>query len=356
MAVVTATVNREYDAAHRPRVLAWMSAAWIIPGLVAPPLAGCMAETLGWRWVFLGVLPLVGLAAALSLPGLGASACTGTGDAGDPGPARFGPAFGLVAGVSIVLFALGEVRGVPAAVLLAAGGTLGVQALGRIVPAGKRSPVVTTRLLLTFGFFGADVFLPLALTDVRDTTASVAGALMMVSAVCWSMGAFCHARLVSALVPRSAVTIGAGGIAIGIVGEMVALDRSVSLQVAFWSWAIAGLGMGFAYNATGVTAMGSTPRGHEGETSSALGVADSLGYALAAGIGGAVLAWGERGGHSTLWALSVTWVIMLVACLAAGVVGQRIGSPCSRRSRGSRMVESASLDIREMETPGRRGR
>ena len=65
------------------------------------------------------------------------------------------------------------------------------------------------------------------------------------------------------------------------------------------------MGMGLVYNVTGVVAMAATPAGREGETSTALGVADALGFALAAGVGGAVLAWSERAGWSTASALSI---------------------------------------------------
>ena len=35
--VVSAVVMRAYDDAARPRVLALLSAAWVVPGLLAPP-------------------------------------------------------------------------------------------------------------------------------------------------------------------------------------------------------------------------------------------------------------------------------------------------------------------------------
>ena len=43
-------------ATLRPRVFSWISAAWVLPSLVGPPVAGWLAETFSWRWVFLVVV------------------------------------------------------------------------------------------------------------------------------------------------------------------------------------------------------------------------------------------------------------------------------------------------------------
>ena len=48
-------VARVYPPAIHGRVFAAFSAAWVIPSLVGPFLAGAVAEYLHWRWVFLGV-------------------------------------------------------------------------------------------------------------------------------------------------------------------------------------------------------------------------------------------------------------------------------------------------------------
>lgn len=51
-------VARVYPAHLHGRVFAAFSAAWIIPSIVGPFLAGFVAEQLHWRWVFLGVAVL----------------------------------------------------------------------------------------------------------------------------------------------------------------------------------------------------------------------------------------------------------------------------------------------------------
>ncbi len=317
-AVLTATVNREYAASDRPRILAMMSAAWVLPGLVAPPVAAWIAETYGWRWVFLGVLPLVGVSAGLTLPSLASTAPV----AGVRSTARAGLAVQLVAGFGLLLLALERLPALSAVVAFTVGLLVGARALTGIVPVGDRRPAVTTRFLLVFVFFGADTFLPLALTDARHASLFTAGALMTTGALSWSFGAFVQARWATRLAPARVATMGLALVAAGIVGEIVALEPSVPLWVAFVGWSAAGIGMGLVYNATGVVAMAATPSGREGETSTALGVADALGFALAAGAGGAVLAWSERMGGTTALALSIVWSVMVVVCLAACCAGR----------------------------------
>lgn len=327
-AVLMATVNREYGASERPRILAMMSAAWVLPGLVAPPIAAWITETYGWRWVFLGVLPLVGLAGALALPGLASAAPA----AGLRSTARVGLAARLVVGFGLLLLALERLPSMSAVAALVVGALVGARALAQIVPVGSRRPAVTTRFLLVFVFFGADTFLPLALTDTRAASLLLAGALMTTGAVSWSFGAFVQARWAVVLAPARVAAMGLAIVAAGIVAEIVSLDPWVPVWVAFVGWAAAGIGMGLVYNVTGVVAMAATPSGREGETSTALGVADALGFALAAGAGGAVLAWGARMDWTTASALSIVWSAMVVVCVGAwfagrGMPGARAGAP-----------------------------
>ena len=69
-AVAYAAIGRCYPAAVRPRMFAVLSTAWVVPALAGPTLAGFVAHGFGWRWVFLGLVPLVGLAAAITMPAI----------------------------------------------------------------------------------------------------------------------------------------------------------------------------------------------------------------------------------------------------------------------------------------------
>ena len=60
-------VARVYPESVRSRVFAGFAAAWVIPSIVGPAVAGFVAEQLDWRWVFLGVIALVLPAGAMML-------------------------------------------------------------------------------------------------------------------------------------------------------------------------------------------------------------------------------------------------------------------------------------------------
>ena len=58
-AIIFASVNRAYDESERPRAFAYLSAAWVIPALIAPAAAGAIAEFLDWRLIFISIVPFV---------------------------------------------------------------------------------------------------------------------------------------------------------------------------------------------------------------------------------------------------------------------------------------------------------
>ena len=52
-------VGLVFPAALQPAVFASFAAAWVLPSLFGPALAAFVAQSVGWRWVFLGVVALV---------------------------------------------------------------------------------------------------------------------------------------------------------------------------------------------------------------------------------------------------------------------------------------------------------
>ena len=71
LGVVTyASASRAYPTEMYGRMLALMSSAWVLPSLAGPALAGVIAETTTWRWVFVFLLPFLPVAVLLTRPGL----------------------------------------------------------------------------------------------------------------------------------------------------------------------------------------------------------------------------------------------------------------------------------------------
>ena len=69
-AIAYVAVRRAVPAERQPVMYAWLSAGWVLPSLLAPALAGWVTDQFGWRWVFLGIIPLVVVAAAVVAPPL----------------------------------------------------------------------------------------------------------------------------------------------------------------------------------------------------------------------------------------------------------------------------------------------
>ncbi len=255
-AVVSAAVIRAYDDAMRPRVLAWLSAAWVVPGLVAPGIAVAVASAFGWRVVFLGLAPLVALAAALALPALGAKA---------PAAARSPRPDGSAA-------------------------SRAAAASPRRGAANALVPALAVRAAIVFAFFGVESFLPLSLGTVRGAGPATVAGILTISALAWTAGAFLQAR---ACARWSATTLASGGalaLLAGIACATSALFQGTPIGVGIAGWTLAGLGMGFAYNTATASAMSATREGAEGTTGAALGITDAVASSVSTAIGGAFLA------------------------------------------------------------------
>jgi len=69
-AVAYVVIGRTYPDSLRPRMFAILSTAWVVPGIAGPALAAFVADHVGWRPVFLGLLPLVLVAGSLALRAL----------------------------------------------------------------------------------------------------------------------------------------------------------------------------------------------------------------------------------------------------------------------------------------------
>jgi len=340
-AVAYATVARSYPADLRPRVFAVFSTAWVVPGLVGPAAASGIEHASSWRVVFLALLPLVAIAAALALPVLsdrGPAGADGvTGPDADPDPDdRRRNAVVLVAGVALVLGGLGAHQVALAAALVVAGAIPAAWAFLRLVPAGtvRLRPglpaAVATRGVLTFAFFGADAYVSLAVTDGHDAPTWVAGLALTGATLAWTTGAWVQQRLVLQRGPRWLVRRGFAVIAVGIAGLALALRPGVPVAATVVAWTIAGLGMGLSYAPISVTVLGTAEPGQEGRASASLQLTDVLGVALGTGLGGVFVALGDGRG----WATSSSLTIAFAMTLAVAVGGVAVAGCLPRRLPG----------------------
>jgi MFS family permease len=332
-AVAYATVARSYPPDLRPRVFAVFSTAWVVPGLVGPAAASGIEHASSWRVVFLALLPLVAIAAALALPVLSDRDPTPDGGEADADPdpdGRRRSAVVLVAGVALVLGGLGAHQVPLAVALVVAGAVPAAWAFLRLVPVGtvRLRPglpaAVAARGVLTFAFFGADAYVSLAVTDGHDAPTWIAGLALTGATLAWTTGAWIQQRVVLRRGPRWLVQRGFAVIAVGIAVLAVALRPGVPVVATVVAWTIAGLGMGLSYAPISVTVLGTAEPGQEGRASASLQLTDVLGVSLGTGLGGVFVALGDGRGWATSTSLTFAFAMTLAVAIAGVVAARRL--------------------------------
>jgi MFS family permease len=334
-AVAYASIGRSYPEALRPRMFAVLSTAWVVPGLIGPALSALVAARFGWRAVFLGLLPLVLASGVLAWPSL-----RRLGPPEEPlvQRGRLARAVGVAAGAGLVLAGLTSRSPLAGALLVAAGLAVGVVPLRRLVPPGTLTarpglPVtVLSRGLLTFAFFGADTYVPLAITAVRGRSTAVASLAVTAATLSWTAGSWVQERKAADWPGRRLIRAGFFTVAAGIACQTAALFPAVPLAVAVAGWAVGGFGIGLAYSPISLIVLGEAPAGQEGAASASLQLADTLGVALGAGLGGVLVAagaaagWLPRAGIAGAFAMTAA-VALLAAWLARRIPRRTIPAP-----------------------------
>ena len=323
-AVSYAAIASGYSDATKPRMLALLSSAWVVPGLVGPALAGLVADHVGWRLVFLGLAPPTVIAATLAIPPLRRLPCSHETTA----DGRVPRALLLAAGTGCALLGLDNAGSWLAVPLLVVGLAVALPALRGLVPAGTlhaaagQPAAMAIMGILGLAFFGSEAFVPLALTDVRGHSATVAGLPLTLGTLSWTAGAWIQAREATRRSRRSLIAVGLGLMLLGIAGTASVLVDAVPLAAVTLAWAVNALGMGIAYSTTALAILESAPSGHEGTSSASLQLMMTLGTALGTGVSGAVLAAITHRGGSTASGIGAAYLISLLA-IAVGLAATR---------------------------------
>ncbi len=344
-AVAYVSIGRALPENLRPVMFATLSTAWVIPGVVGPALAGIVAELFHWRFVFLGLLPLTAVAAALTLPAIAAVRGADPSTAGPPNGdstarERLSLALALAAGAGMTIAGLTDARVLPGLPLVGVGLAVGLVAFRRLTPPGTLRAArglpaaVLLRGLLTFAFFSAEVYITLALEDWRGLSPTQAGLALMGATLSWTAGAWIQARFIGRIGARPLVRSGFGLVGLGIVLFAAVLNPDVPVFFGVIAWTVAGLGMGLSYSPLSLTVLREAPPESQGAATAGLQLSDVLGTALGAGVGGALVAFGHREGHAE-------WVGLGLA-FAVGVVAAAVGFGLAGRLR--RVAAAAAAD------------
>ncbi|MFW3169416.1 MFS transporter [Geodermatophilus sp. CPCC 206100] len=322
--------GQAYEGPLRPRLFGAISAAWVLPALVGPLVAGLVTTHASWRWVFLGLLPLVGVSLLLVLPalrGLTPPAASG----GRWRPARTGWA-GL-AGLGIAALQVAGQRLDGPAVGIAAGGLVALTAgLRRLLPGGVARAraglpaVVASRGLLAGAFFGMDVLLPLALTQLHGYSPTAAGIPLTAGAVGWATASQLQGRN-PAWSRAFLLRIGFVLLAAGVVGSALVAVPGLGGWPAYLTWAVAGLGMGLGMPSVGVLLLEQSPEHRRGADSAAFQIADVTGSALCVGLVGVLVAAAAASLLPLAGAVALAAVVLGGLAVVGSLVAPRAAAP-----------------------------
>jgi MFS family permease len=313
-------MGRVVPPALHPRLFSLFATAWVVPGLVGPTLAAWLVDHLGWRAVFLAVLAVLPVAAALLLPAYARLHKPAARSAAEPASdsRRLGYAALGAAGALLLHGAAGSHW-----VVLSTGLLMALAAAWRLLPAGslRAAPglpsVIALRGLLAAAFATAEVFLPLALTRDQGFSLLHAGWVLSSGALFWSLGSSLQARLTEPAQRRRGlqaglllVSAGIGSVALVLTLAPAGTGAAVGLV---GSWMLSGLGVGLAFPILSVQLLKASAPEEQGRHASALQLADALTTTAALAAAGLLVLQG------------MGWVMALAAALAA------TGAVCARR-------------------------
>jgi MFS family permease len=333
-------IGRALPESLRPRMFATLSTAWVVPGLVGPAIAGFVAETLHWRLVFLGLIPILAVAAVVTLAGLrsGVPAAPLPADSPEHAAAaaslrRLPLALVVAVGVGLIVAGLSAANLVVLVAGTAVGLAVALPAFRRLTPPGTLvlarglPAAVLLRGVLTFAFFAADAYVPLALVEARGASPTQAGLALTAATLTWTAGAWVQARWLGVRGARVFVRGGFAVVAVGVLAFAAVLSPAVPVLVGILAWAVAGLGMGFAYSPLSIVVLRDAPPETAGAATAGLQLSDVLGTALGTGVGGAFVAAGERAGQISLglaWAFAVAVLIAVAGFVTSDRLPGRV--------------------------------
>lgn len=329
-------VAMAFPAELRPKVFVGTSAAWVAPSLFGPPLAGYLATSVSWRWVFW-------LAAVLAIPALAMllpvmrrlPAPDGKRESADVVRPRLIAAGAVAIGASCLSVAADRPAAL-AAVLAAGGALLLIGFVPKLVPPGTfrarrgMPAVVATRALLGAAFAGTDIYLPLMLTRQHGMHATEAGLVLTVGALAWSLGAWVAGRRTTPREQRRLVRIGLALLTIGITGALSAAWPSTPSWSLYVAWLIGGSGIGLAYSPLTVLLMGMSAPDEQGRNASSLQTGEMVMTSVLLAV--SAIAFGALTSHSHTFAF-VSGLLLAALTALLGMVASRRLAPLAAGSR-----------------------
>ncbi|SFD32629.1 MFS transporter [Streptomyces aidingensis] len=339
-------VRRAYPEHLRPSALAAFSAAWVVPALVGPVIAGTVTEHLGWRWVFLGITVLVLLPLLVMLPALRRTTeeARREQDGGTAPPfdrRRLRLALAVSAGAGLLQYGGQELRWL-SVLPVAAGLALLAPAALRLLPratfwAGRGLPsVILLRGLVSAAYMVAQTFVPLMLVTQRGLSVTTAGLALAAGGLTWAFGAWLQAR--PRLEPHRSTLVTSGTVlnVLGIAATPLVLLDAVPVWLPLLTIGLSCFGMGLVVASVGVLVLRLSAPAEAGGNVASLQVCDGLLNVVTlttVGTAFAALGGGATAASHTADAAATVGPAAFVTVYAAATAAALLAIAVSRRTR-----------------------
>lgn len=353
------SIGLAFDPEIRPRMYAMISAVWGVLGVAGPAIAAVLISLLGWRSVFLVMVP-IGVPATLvgwtRLPGRSDHSAGDPGGSGRPLRAPFDAVgLALVTVVTVCLLIGASTPSRWALAYLGGAGAIGavyvirarripdpVVRLGHLGAARWRNIHLTSALAVGGGT-GASAFLPVYLTGARGWSSGQAAFSVLFMVIGWSGSAWVASRMLRRSSSPTVITRGSVNLTVGCTVAALAAGLEWPIAILLVCFTVLGSGIGMMATA-GLALLQSRAEPEEmGRASSAHQFLRSLGFAYGTALAGLVLFWvvgrrvddvesvrrllGDGGGAAALSdrtraALQdgYAWALTVMAALASGTV------------------------------------
>jgi MFS family permease len=313
---------------HGP-VFAGFAAAWVVPALVGPALAGIVTDVWNWHWVFAGALVIAVVAFTLLVPTL-ARLHPPAAELRPPWQ-RYRIAWSIGAAAAILLLNvapdLGPWAGAAAVVIGLVGTWFALRPLlppGTLRAAPGLPSVVLLRGLVAAAFFGSEAYVPFLLQAEDGLSASTAGLALTVAALSWAGASWVHGRLGEhRLSAARTFGVGLGLVLVSLLTALAVATFGLPWWVLVVGWFVGGAGMGAIYPRTSMLTLRFSGEGDDGFASSALTIADASGSVIGLAVTGLLFV--GTGGADGAVSFPLVFAGMLVFGLCAIAAVRRLG-------------------------------
>ena len=321
-------IGRMYPEALRAKALGMLAAAWVVPGLIGPGLAGLLVEISSWRMTFWIVPLLLVIPTMLLIPELKKLPLV-------PSPARPDARKQVVA-VLVAIAALALFQGgashvgrwptlniVLIAIVslsFAAWTTTVLMPKGFLRIAPGIPAVAGMRGVVAGAFFAAEIYVPLALQEIRGVSVALSGGVLTAATITWFAGSWLQGSHRLKLSREQILVIGVLmttlGIALIPIAVFVPNSIGMAALLASLVWGVSAFGMGICFPTLGVLMLDKSLEAEHARNSASLQMSDSFGVIIATALAGSLLSVASLNSNIT----SATFTSIWIFCAIVGLI------------------------------------